>query len=149
MLLRAYRDGSEPRDADGWLATGDAGYIEADGRLVVHGRLSEMIISGGENIWPTAVESVLVQHPLVAEAGVAGVTDAEWGERVVAYLVTTPGADTEAQRLLEELRDLVRSEISPFAAPRQVVLVPSLPRTVLGKIRRDALRPLRGHSAAV
>jgi O-succinylbenzoic acid--CoA ligase len=149
MLLRAYRDGSDPKDADGWLATGDGGDIGADGRLVVHGRLSEMIISGGENVWPTAVESVLVQHPLVAEAGVAGVTDAEWGERVVAYVVATPGADTEAQRLLEELRDLVRSEIAPFAAPRHLVLVATLPRTVLGKIRRDALASLRGHSAAV
>jgi O-succinylbenzoic acid--CoA ligase len=149
MLLRSYRNGSDPKDAYGWLATGDGGEIGADGRLVVHGRLSGMIISGGENIWPAAVESVLVRHPGVAEVAVAGAADAEWGERVVAYVVVAPGVDVAAERLLSELRDLVRTEIAPFAAPRQVVIVESLPRTALGKIRRDRFDQVEGQSAGV
>jgi O-succinylbenzoic acid--CoA ligase len=150
MLLRGYRDGTDPKDADGWLATGDGGEIGPDGTLTVHGRLSEMIISGGENIWPGAVESVLSRHGGVAEVGVAGTPDAEWGQRVVAYVVVAAaGGGVEARRLLEELRDLVRAEIAPFAAPRQLVIVKSLPRTTLGKVRRDELGALQGQSAAV
>jgi O-succinylbenzoic acid--CoA ligase len=149
MLLRAYRDGSDPKDADGWLATGDGGEIGPEGLLSVHGRLSEMIISGGENIWPAAVEAVLLRHPAVAEAGVAGVADAEWGERVVSYVVLYQEIDTGPERLLEELRELVRNEIAPFAAPRQVVIVKAMPRTALGKIRRDELGELPGQSAAL
>jgi O-succinylbenzoic acid--CoA ligase len=149
MLLRAYRDGSDPKDAGGWLATGDGGEIGPDGRLAVHGRLAEMIISGGENIWPSAVEAVLLRHSAVAEAAVAGVADAEWGERAVAYVVARPAATVGARQLLEELRDLVRDEIAPYAAPRQVVIVEALPRTTLGKIRRQGLAALPGQSAVL
>jgi O-succinylbenzoic acid--CoA ligase len=149
MLLRAYRDGSDPKDADGWLATGDAGQIGASGRLWVHGRLSEMIISGGENIWPAAVEAVALRHPAVVEVGVAGVPDAEWGERVVAYVVVSPAAHVTVERLLAELRDLVRADIATYAAPRQVIVVESLPRTTLGKVRRDGLGALQGQSAGL
>jgi O-succinylbenzoic acid--CoA ligase len=147
MLLRSYRDGADPKDAGGWLATGDAGEMSSDDRLVVHGRLSDMIVSGGENIWPAAVESVLLGHVAVTEAGVAGVADAEWGERVVGYVVVD--RDVNPARLLNELRDLVRAEIAAFAAPRQIVIVESLPRTALGKVRRDQLGSLRGQSAGV
>ncbi len=92
MLLRAYRDGLDPKDAAGWLPTGDAGEIAADGRLVVFGRLGELIITGGENVWPSAVEELLRRHDQVADAAVAGVPDPEWGERVVAYVVLSAAA---------------------------------------------------------
>ncbi|MGH9124005.1 MAG: class I adenylate-forming enzyme family protein [Acidimicrobiales bacterium] len=139
MLLRAYRDGTSPLDPNGWLATGDAGTLTTDGRLVVHGRLSDLIISGGENVWPSAVESVLLRHPAVLEAAVAGRPDPEWGEAVVAWVTAT---DPDAPPSLSELRELVKSELAPWAAPRRLVLVPALPRTSIGKVRRSDLSQL-------
>jgi O-succinylbenzoic acid--CoA ligase len=135
MLLRSYRDGSEPFDADGWFPTGDVGTWDADGRLVVHGRRGDMIVTGGENVWPDPVERVLDRHPAVAAVAVAGRPDAEWGQRVVAYVVPTgPRPPT-----LDELRDAVKAELPAWAAPRELVLVESLPRTPLGKVQRRAL----------
>jgi O-succinylbenzoic acid--CoA ligase len=138
MLLRAYRDGTVPLDDDGWFATGDAGAIGSDGRLVVHGRLSDLIISGGENIWPAAVEAVLRRHPGIAEVVVAGRPDPEWGERVVAWVVP---ADSAAAPTLDELRAEVKEHLAPWAAPRRLVLLASLPKTSLGKVRRQDLAP--------
>jgi O-succinylbenzoic acid--CoA ligase len=136
MLLRCYRDGRVPLDADGWFATGDSGWIGRDGRLHVEGRLSDLIISGGENIWPAPVEAALLTHPLVAEAAVAGVPDPEWDQRVVAWVVPCDPAEPPA---VEELRTLVAERVAPFAAPKQVVIVQSLPKTSIGKVRRDLL----------
>ena len=136
MLMRAYRDGTVPFDADGWFPTGDGGHFDADGKLQVDGRLSEMIITGGENVWPLAVESILHQHPGVAEVAVSGRPDPEWGERVVAWVVPDGGAGAPA---LDDLRALVREQLAAFAAPRELVLVPSLPKTSIGKLRRHDL----------
>jgi O-succinylbenzoic acid--CoA ligase len=136
MLLRAYRDGSVPVDADGWLTTGDVGSLGPDGRLVVAGRVSDLIISGGENIWPEPVEDTIRSHPGVAEVAVAGRPDAEWGQRVVAWVVPVDPAHPPA---LGELRDLVGDRLARFAAPRQLVITESLPRTSIGKVRRHAL----------
>lgn len=150
MLLRAYRDGRDPKDAEGWLTTGDAGEIDAGGRLHVRGRLSEMIISGGENVWPTAVERIVLSHPMVSAAAVAGSPDPEWGERVVAYVVTPTEAPVPAPAaLLADLRERVRTELAVHAAPRELVIVDKLPLTALGKIRRDDLKALSGPSARV
>jgi len=139
MLLRCYRDGTVPLDRDGWLRTGDAGELDGAGRLHVKGRLSELIITGGENVWPVAVENVLRQHPGVADVAVSSRPDPEWGERVVACVVPRDPAQPPK---LEELRALVRDQVAPFAAPREVVLMGSLPRTSLGKPRRHALKAL-------
>jgi O-succinylbenzoic acid--CoA ligase len=136
MLMRAYRDGTVPFDADGWFATGDGGHFSPDGRLEVSGRLSEMIITGGENVWPVAVERILRQHPGVSDVAVAGRPDPEWGERVVAWVVADPQAGAPA---LDDLRALVRQQLAAFAAPRELVLVASLPKTSIGKLRRDEL----------
>jgi len=150
MLLRAYRDGTDPKRAGGWLPTGDAGRLDGSGRLQVHGRISDLIISGGENVWPAAVEQVLERHPAVGEVAVAGVPDPEWGERVTAWVVPDPGApDLPAPALLAELRELVKEEIAGYAAPRSLVLVRSLPRSAIGKVQRAALTGLEGASAAV
>ena len=98
MLFRAYRDGRDPKDADGWFATRDAGSWDADGSLVVHGRADDVIITGGENVWPVAVERVLHEHPGVAEVTVIGRDDPEWGQRVVALVVpATAGRATDAR----------------------------------------------------
>ena len=96
-----------------------------------------MIISGGEKIWPTAVESVLASHPHIRECAVRGVEDAHWGQRVVAWIVVG-----EASPTLEEIRTWVKESLPPYCAPREVRLVDALPRTALGKIDGVALRAL-------
>lgn len=136
MLLRTYRDRAAPLDPDGWLATGDSGAVDAGGHLCVTGRLSEMIVTGGENVWPAVVEAILSSHPGVAEAGVAGRPDPEWGERVVAWVVP---ADPQRPPRLEDLRDHVRERLAAYAAPRELVVVDSLPKTSIGKLRRGLL----------
>ncbi|MEZ5142044.1 MAG: AMP-binding protein [Acidimicrobiales bacterium] len=135
MLLRAYRDGRDPKDADGWLATDDAGEL-VDGRLVVHGRRGDLIITGGENVWPIEVERVVLLHPAVADVAVVGRDDPEWGRRVVAVVVP---ADPHAPPALDELRGLVKEHLPAFAAPRALELVDALPRTLLGKVARREL----------
>ncbi len=122
-------------DADGWLVTGDLGRWD-DGRLQIVGRVDDLIITGGENVWPGPVEAVLARHPEVTEVAVVGRTDPDWGQRVVA--VVTP-RDLAAPPNLDDLRDLVKAELPAHAAPRQLVLVDVLPRTALGKIRRRLL----------
>lgn len=137
MLLRAYRDGSDPKLPGGWLPTGDAGRIEADGELTVFGRMAEVIVTGGEKVWPAPVEDTLIASPAVAEAAVWKRPDPEWGERVVAWVVP---ADPDAPPTLAELRELVADRLAPWAAPRQLVLVGALPRTASGKVTRRLLR---------
>ena len=138
MLLRAYRDGTLPVDAAGWLPTGDAGRVDESGRLHVSGRIKEMIVTGGENVWPAPVEAALLAHPKVAEVAVAGAPDGEWGERVVAYVVASDPSEPPA---LAELRELVKEAVAPYAAPKQMVLLDALPKTSIGKVRRDLLSP--------
>jgi O-succinylbenzoic acid--CoA ligase len=138
MLLRAFRtaDSDVPAvAADGWFATGDAGRWAPEGRLVVDGRLSDLIITGGENVWPQPVEDILRRHPCVAEVAVAGQPDPEWGQRVVAFVVPAP----EGQPTLEGLRALVKEELAAWHAPAALVLVDALPKTALGKVRRGEL----------
>lgn len=134
VLLRAYRDGTDPRLDGGWFATGDGGTF-VDGRLEVHGRLGDMIVTGGENVWPDPVERILARHPAVGEVAVVGRPDPEWGQRVTAVVVP---ADGLAAPDLGELRDLVRAELPSFCAPHAVEVVDHLARTALGKVRRVA-----------
>lgn len=136
MIMSRYRNPGlkSPVDSDGWLHTNDIGRFD-DGLLHVDGRRGEMIITGGENVWPDSVERVLSRHPLVAECAVAGVDDPEWGQRVVAWIVKK-GEDVPA---LEDLRVFVGESLPRFCAPRQLVLVESLPRTALGKVLRRTL----------
>ena len=135
MLLRAYRDGTDPKDPDGWFATGDLGDWSA-GRLVVPGRRGDLIITGGDNVWPDAVERALAGAPGVRDVAVAGRADAEWGQRVVAYVVPT---DPAAAPSLDSLRNFVKRTLPAYAAPRELLVVASIPRTALGKLRRSVL----------
>ncbi len=119
--------------ADGWLHTGDRGHLDAGGALHVDGRLKEMIVSGGENVSPVEVESVLLAHPHVADAGVTGRPDPTWGEAVTAYVVTSaPLAPTE-------LIDWARERLAAYKVPKRVELVRTLPRNAAGKLMRDRL----------
>lgn len=121
---------------DGWLRTGDVGRLDADGYLFIVDRAKDMIISGGVNIYPSEIESVLHEHPLVAEAAVVGQADEEWGERPVAYLILKDGAElTEA-----EVIDFSAARLARFKVPRTVSFVDDFPRTASGKVRKVELR---------
>jgi O-succinylbenzoic acid--CoA ligase len=120
----------------GTLHTGDLGRLDERGRLIVTGRRSEVIVSGGENVAPAEVEAVLEQHPAVAEAGVFARPDPEWGEAVVAAVVVRDGAPLDP----EELRAFCRSQLAGFKVPKAIEPVGALPRTASGKLRRGALR---------
>jgi O-succinylbenzoic acid--CoA ligase len=139
MLLRAYRGVDvdvDPR-ADGWLATGDLGRWLPDGRLHVDGRRSDLIISGGENVWPEPVERAIGRDPRVAGVAVAGTPDAEWGQLVTAYVVATG----DRAPTLDDLRARVREVLPAYCAPRLLHIVDRIPTTPLGKPRRSSLRP--------
>ncbi len=133
MLLRCYRDGTTPFDADGWFDTGDLGRWHPDGRLHVDGRAGDLIITGGENVWPEQVERALRTHASVRDVMVRGVDDPEWGQRVEAVVVPAGRAPS-----LSELRDHVRLDHPAFLAPRSLIVTDVLPTTALGKPRRDA-----------
>jgi o-succinylbenzoate---CoA ligase len=137
MLLRAYRDGTDPKDADGWFPTGDAGaWDPATGTLSVFGRTGDLIVTGGENVWPVAVERALAGHPAVREVAVVGRPDPEWGQRVAALVVPADPADPPS---LAALRETAKTELPAYAAPRELDLVEALPRTPLGKVARSRL----------
>jgi o-succinylbenzoate---CoA ligase len=141
MLLRCYRGGDDGRvvGPDGerdWFASGDAGHLDPDGKLVVSGRIADVITTGAEKVWPDAVERILMAHPGVAEVAIWKRPDPEWGERVVAWVV--PFDDGPS---LDDLRRMVTDALAPWAAPKELVLVDELPRTAAGKIRRQALEP--------
>jgi len=136
MLLRGYRDGTTPVDAEGWLHTDDAGVVHPDGRLEVHGRRGDLIITGGENVWPTPIERVLHDLPSVAEVAIVGRPDDQWGQVVTALVVPT---DRDSPPTLDELKALLRETLPAYCAPRRLELVDSLPRTLIGKVARRAL----------
>ena len=119
--------------ADGWLHTGDSGRRDTDGLLHVEGRLKDLIVTGGENVAPLEVEQALLAHPAVADAGVAGLPDAEWGEVVTAFVVLSGAAS------VEELLAWSRERLQGFKAPKTIHVVDSLPRNSGGKLLRDRL----------
>ena len=124
---------------DGWLHTGDLGALDARGRLTVTGRKADTIVSGGENVAPQEVEAVLLEHPAVADAGVHGRPDPEWGEAVVATVVVRDGHAPDAA-LIAALRDHVGGRLARFKVPKQVAFATELPRTASGKLLRRQLR---------
>ena len=122
----------------GWLHTGDLGYLDTDGDLWVVNRRTDLIVSGGENVYPAEVEAVLRAHPAVAEACVVGVDDAEWGQRVAAAVVLHP----QAQASIAELEAFCRQRLAGYKVPRLWRIMPDLPRTASGKVKRSAVRRL-------
>jgi long-chain acyl-CoA synthetase len=121
---------------DGWLRTGDAGYVDADGYVFLRDRIKDMIVSGGENIYPIEVENVLLIHPGVAEAAVIGVPDDKWGEAVQAVVVSAPGAMLSEADLI----GFARARLAGFKLPKSVDFVTALPRTTSGKVLKRELR---------
>jgi fatty-acyl-CoA synthase len=123
---------------DGWYRTGDIGRRDADGYFWVHDRKKNLIISGGENIYPAEVERVLLEHPDVVECGVIGRPDVRWDEVPVAYVIRRAGCSVEA----EDLKAHVMTQLARFKVPRDIVFVDDLPRTALGKVQHFMLRQL-------
>jgi fatty-acyl-CoA synthase len=121
---------------DGWFRTGDVGYVDEEGFLFICDRLKDMVITGGENVYPAEVESVLYDHPDIAEVAVIGAPDEQWGERVVAVVAPKPGCTIT----LETLRDFAQTRLARYKLPRELRLVQALPRNPTGKVLKGQLR---------
>lgn len=130
---------------DGWYHSGDVGHQDHDGYLYVDGRRTDLIISGGENIYPAELENVLSQCPDLAEVAVVGRPDARWGESVVAVVVPKPGRHVSPESIVE----LLQGRVARYKLPREVVVAPSLPRTALGKLMREQIKTSVRRSASV
>jgi fatty-acyl-CoA synthase len=127
---------AEAIGADGWFRTGDVAYFDEDGFIFICDRVKDMIITGGENVYPAEVESVLFDHPAVAEVAVVGIPDERWGEAVVAVVALAPGAALT----LDELRSFAGERLARFKLPSRLETVPLLPRNAAGKILKYELR---------
>lgn len=138
------REATERALSGGWLHTGDVGSLDADGFLYVLDRRDDLIITGGENVYPNEVESALLGHPAVAEAGVIGIPDDTWGQCVVAFVRLGDGAASEtAEEWSETLRAHCRLRLGGYKVPREIrIIAEPLPRTASGKLRRAALRDI-------
>jgi len=123
-------------DGDGWLRTGDAGYFDADGYLYLHDRIKDMIVSGGENIYPAEVENVLLSHPAIIDAAVIGVPDPKWGETVKAIVLLAPGETLDEAGFIAHCRD----RLAHYKCPTSVDVTDALPRNPSGKILKRELR---------
>lgn len=134
MLMRGYRNAPTPIDSNGWFRTGDLGSFE-DGLITVFGREGDLIITGGENVWPEQVEDRLLQHPDITDVCVAGVQDNEWGQKVVAWIVSKNSTELS----LDHIRSFVKDSLPAHCAPKDVVMITEVPRTALGKPRRSHL----------
>ncbi|MGB7372102.1 AMP-binding protein, partial [Erythrobacter sp.] len=127
---------AETIDAEGWLRTGDAGYLDEDGYLYIHDRVKDMIISGGENIYPAEVENALYSHPAIADVAVIGIPSEKWGEEVKACVVMKEGeALTESEVIAH-----AREHIAGYKCPKSIDFIDALPRNPSGKILRRELR---------
>jgi o-succinylbenzoate---CoA ligase len=127
---------------DGWFRTGDAGHLDSDGYLYVLDRRDDLIISGGENVYPAEIERVLREHRSVLDAGVIGVEDESWGSRPVAAVVWSGGPDQAGPELLRHCQ----RRLSGYKIPDRFVLLSELPRSPSGKLLRRVLREMIGES---
>ena len=130
-------DATEKTMVDGgWVKTGDAGYLDDDGYLFIHDRVKDMIISGGENVYPAEVESAIYGHPDILEVAVIGVPDEKWGEAVKAICVAKAGSSIDPDHVIAWARE----RIAGYKVPRSVDVIAALPRNASGKILRKDLR---------
>jgi fatty-acyl-CoA synthase len=135
LLFDGYTGGGDKARIGALMATGDVGHFDSDGRLFVDGRDDEMIVSGGENVFPLEVEDLLAGVPGVSDAAVIGVPDEQFGQRLRAYVVLDPGASLSEQ----ELQAHVRSHLARYKVPREIVFVEELPRNSTGKVLKRSL----------
>jgi fatty-acyl-CoA synthase len=135
MLFEGYTGGGSKDMVEGLMATGDVGRIGDDGRLYVDGRDDEMIVSGGENVFPQEVEDCLVGHQAVAEAAAIGVDDDDYGQRLRAFVVVRDQESVSE----DDLREHVKAHLARFKVPRDIVFLDELPRNATGKVLKKDL----------
>ena len=135
LSFGGYTDGRHKEIIDGLLSSGDVGHFDEDGLLFIDGRDDEMIVSGGENVFPIEVENLLVEREDVIEAAVIGVDDPEFGQRLKAFVVRAEGASLDA----DEIRDYVKANLARYKVPRDVEFLDELPRNATGKVLRTKL----------
>jgi acyl-CoA synthetase (AMP-forming)/AMP-acid ligase II len=136
MVMDGYTSGDGKTTIEGLIATGDVGYLDTHGRLFVSGRDDDMIVSGGENVFPREIEDLLAEHPAVDDVAVIGVEDQQFGQRLRAFVVCKDGMELTE----EEVREHVRQNLARFKVPRDVVFVDVLPRNATGKVLKRELR---------
>jgi fatty-acyl-CoA synthase len=136
MSFEGYTGGGGKEAIDGLLSSGDVGHFDPAGRLFIDGRDDEMIVSGGENVFPREVEDLLADHEAVVEAAVIGVEDDEYGQRLKAFVVLVAGSERSG----DELKAHVKANLASYKAPREVEVVDELPRNATGKVLKRELR---------
>jgi len=135
MAFEGYTGGGDKEHLDDLLSSGDVGHFDEDGRLFIDGRDDEMIVSGGENVFPREVEDLLSSHDAVSEAAAIGVDDEQFGQRLRAFVVKKNGADASE----DELKEYVKANLARYKVPREVVFVAELPRNATGKVLKREL----------
>lgn len=135
LSFEGYTDGRDKERIDGLVSTGDVGHFDGNGLLFIDGRDDDMIVSGGENVYPLEVENLLADREDVLEAAIIGVEDADFGYRLRAFVVVAPGAERDS----DKLKEYVRSNLARYKVPREIVFIDELPRNATGKLLRRAL----------
>jgi fatty-acyl-CoA synthase len=138
MAFEGYTGGGTKEVVDGLMSTGDVGHFDAAGRLFVDGRDDEMIVSGAENVFPREIEELLVRHEAIDDAAAIGVPDQDFGQRLRAFVVPSPGATLSE----DEVKAFVRDNLARYKVPREVVFVDELPRNPSGKVLKRQLAEL-------
>lgn len=140
MLFEGYTGGGGKQVVNGFMETGDVGHLDISGRLFIDGRCDDMIVSGGENVYPAEVERLLATHPSVTDIAVVGIPDDEFGQRLAAFVVLSDSADRST--LAEQLRNMVRDNLARYKVPKTIEFVDELPRNAAGKlVKRELLTP--------
>ncbi len=140
MLFEGYTGGGGKQVVDGFMETGDVGHLDTNGRLFIDGRSDDMIVSGGENVYPAEVERLLATHPSVLEVAVVGVPDDEFGQRLAAFVVLNDDADPST--IPDQLRDMVRDNLARYKVPKKIEVIDKLPRNAAGKlVKRELISP--------
>jgi fatty-acyl-CoA synthase len=135
LAFEGYTGGGDKEHLGELLSSGDVGHFDEDGRLFIDGRDDEMIVSGGENVFPREVEDLLADHDAVADAAAIGVDDEQFGQRLRAFVVKADGAEASE----DELKDYVKANLARYKVPREIVFVDELPRNATGKVLKREL----------
>jgi acyl-CoA synthetase (AMP-forming)/AMP-acid ligase II len=144
MSFEGYTGGGGKQAIDGLLSSGDVGHLDSAGRLFIDGRDDEMIVSGGENVFPREVEDLLADHAAVAETAVIGVEDSEYGQRLKAFVVVVPGLEVDE----EELKAHVKANLAGYKTPREIEFLDELPRNATGKVLKRDLHARESRQSA-